>query len=73
MHIIDTERYNEAENYADRGLLAHEMLRHDVHSLPDEDALVFCNECGEMAESFGAIEHKSWCFYDERNNLACNL
>jgi len=73
MKTIDTERFNEPEDYADRAFLANEMLRHDVYSLPDEDALVFCSECGEMAESFAAIEHRSWCYDGERNRLACNL
>ena len=67
MDIIDSERFNDVEEYADRGLLANEMLRHDVYGLPDEDLLVFCPECGEMAESFGVIEHKSWCFYGGRH------
>jgi hypothetical protein len=65
MDIIDIERFNDAEDCEGRGLLANEMLRHDVYSLPDEDLLVFCPECGEMAESFGVIGHKSWCFYGE--------
>jgi hypothetical protein len=74
MKNIDTEGYNEAQDYAERGLLANEMLRHDVYSLPDEeDALVFCPDCGELGETFGSIEHRSWCYYGEQNALACNL
>ncbi len=42
------------------------MPRHDVYSLPGEDALVFCPECGEMAQDFGRIDHQIWCFYGER-------
>ncbi|HYX23165.1 MAG TPA: hypothetical protein VFC23_03360 [Thermoanaerobaculia bacterium] len=67
MDIIDIKRFNEADDPADRGLLANEMHRHDVYSLPDEDLLVFCPECGEMGESFGVIEHKGWCFHGERS------
>jgi hypothetical protein len=60
---VDTcDRWNE-EATTERGLLAGELLRHDVYGLPDEQVLVFCPECCEMAESFGLIEHKDRCFY----------
>lgn len=45
------------------GLFAHEMLRLDVYSLPGEDSLVFCPECGETGEDFGQINHRIWCFH----------
>ena len=64
MDVVAYERWNETEG-DNAGLFAHEMLRHDVYSLPDEDALVFCPECGEMGEDFGQITHASWCFYGE--------
>ena len=65
MDVVAYERWNETDG-DNVGLFAHEMLRHDVYSLPDEDSLVFCPECGEMAEDFGQINHLNWCFYGER-------
>jgi hypothetical protein len=73
MNSIDIERFNETEDCAGRGIRANEMLRYDVYSLPNEDELVFCPECGEMAESFAGIEHKSWCLHGEWDSLQCNL
>jgi len=56
------DRWNE-QNEADRqNYFAQEMLGHDVWALPeDEDSLVVCPECGELAESFVLLEHRSWC------------
>jgi len=62
MDTVAYERWNEAEG-DDTGLFAHERLRNNVCSLPDGDTLVFCPECGELAESFDAIGHRIWCFY----------
>jgi hypothetical protein len=62
MDTVAYERWNETDG-DNAGLFAREMLRHDVYSLPDEETLVFCPECGELAESFNSIEHRNWCFY----------
>ena len=62
MDVVAYERWNETDG-DNTGLFAHEMLRHDVYGMPDEDSLVFCPECGEIAEDFGRIDHRSWCFY----------
>lgn len=57
-----TTRNRWEEMEYDPGLIAHELLSHDVYNLPEEeDAFVFCPECGEMAEGFVFIEHKRWC------------
>lgn len=68
MDTVAYDRWNEAEG-DDSGFFAHEMLRHDVYSLPDEDSLVFCPECGQMAESFDMVPHKGWCFYGDRQPI----
>lgn len=58
MDVIAYERRNQAE---DPGLLAKELLSHDVYGLPEEDFLVCCPECGELAEGAIFLEHRSWC------------
>jgi hypothetical protein len=62
MNAMTRNRWAELED--DPGLVAHQGS--DL-SFPDEeeDAFVFCPECGEMAERFVFIEHKSWCAYGE--------
>ena len=66
MNGMTRNRWSEMED--DPGLVAHEMLNHDVYGLPqeDEDSFVFCPECGEMGESFVYIEHQGWCPYGEQ-------
>lgn len=65
MDTVAHEKWNEAVDANDSGLLAHEMLSHDVYDLPDGDALVFCPECYEMAETFGRIDHPEWCSFSD--------
>lgn len=62
MDTVAPEKLNEAEA-DDAGLFAHDERRHDAYSLPDEDAFVFCPECGSLGESFDGIDHEAWCFY----------
>ncbi len=62
MDVITYERWTETDG-ENSGLFAHEMLRHDVYSLPGEESLVFCPECGETGDDFGQIDHRIWCFH----------
>lgn len=62
MDVVAYDRWNEKDESL-RGLFAHEMLRHDLYDSPDEEVFVFCPDCGEMAETWGLIEHRGWCFY----------
>lgn len=59
MDTVADERWNETD----------EAHRHDVCDLPDDDAFIFCPECGALAESFDLIEHKHWCFYGEQRPI----
>ncbi len=64
MNVIASNRRNEMDE--DPGLIAHEMLSHDVYTLQEEeDSFVFCPECGGMAERFVFIDHKRWCTFGE--------
>jgi len=69
MDTIAYERWNDLEgvegNSHSHDLLAREVRRHDGYSLPDDEALIFCPECGALAEDFDHIAHKDWCFYGE--------
>ncbi len=66
MNATARNRWDDMED--DPGFIAHEMLSHDVYTLPEEDdSFVFCPECGEMAPSFVFIEHKRWCAYGENS------
>ena len=65
MDTVAYERWNETIDANETGILAREMLSHDVYDLPDGDGLVFCPECYEMAETFGRIEHQEWCCFGD--------
>ena len=65
MDTVAYERWNEAVDAQESGVLAHEMLSHDVYDLPGSEALVFCPECFEMAETFGHIQHPEWCCFGD--------
>jgi hypothetical protein len=68
MDTVAYERWNETEG-DDHGLFAHDVHRYDAFNLPDDDAFIFCPECGSLAESFDLIEHKDWCFYGEHRAI----
>jgi hypothetical protein len=60
MHISAYESLVERDA-VDSGLLVNEMLGHDVYSLPEEDRLGLCLECGDLADDRGFLAHKNWC------------
>ena len=68
MDTVAYERWNDTEG-DDYGVFAPDPQRRAAFDLPDDDAFIFCPECGSLAESFDLIEHKIWCFYGEQRPI----
>lgn len=65
MDTVAYERWNEREDADERGLLPHGPVARATFTPLDEELLVFCPECFEMAETFGRISHREWCCFSD--------